>query len=227
MKDETKEKLYVRLDGGIGGATPDLLELAYGLVSRDAWTQDSTSLLWFLLGLAGFFGVGFVSAWVASAFIFKDESIKALLVKVFLVGVIISAVAVAVQTFPNLSISHVADGQVRRSVEELKIQRKKGCNECDIWFFNEEKQLLKKETFSDKKETQSFKIPHGATAFGIWNTEINPNEQQLKKNAEGKYHYQFDYERSYLNDLRRGFGRYDIRPFDAKFSQVNGEHKLT
>ena len=203
-----------------------MFNLVYGLVSHETWTQDSTSLLFFLLGLAGLFGIG-----VVSALLFKGDSIKALLfVKVFLVGVGLSAFVVIVQILPNLIMPHAVgdpSDQTQQSDGYLKIVGKNGCNECDIWFFNEDKQILKKEPFLDKTETQSFEIPHGATAFGIWNAEINQNEQQLEKNAKEEYHYQFDYERSYLNDLRRGFGRYDIRPLDAKFSQVNGESERT
>ena len=202
-----------------------MFDLVYGWLRDNAWTQDSTSLLYFLPGITAFFCIG-----VVSAFLFKGDSIKALLfVKVFLVGMSLAAFVVVVQIVPNLTMSHVPGdpSEPTQSNKYLKIVGKNGCNECDIWFFNEDKQILKKEAFSDKTETQSFEIPRGATAFGIWNTEINQNEHQLKKNAKGEYHYQFDYERNYVNDLRRGFGRYDIRPFDAKFSQVNGASERT
>ena len=75
---------------------------------------------------------------------------------------------------------------------------------------------------SDKGE-HFFDGPKDATKFGIRNVRSNADLKDLKANSVGEYRYQFDYEHSHVNDLRRGFGRYDVRLFNAKLSHVKDE----
>ena len=107
--------------------------------------------------------------------------------------------------------------------KNLTIEVRRDCRECELSFYKKHGQFLVKHRVPSDKGEHFFDVPKDAAKFGIRNVRISPDLKDLKANSAGEYRYQFDYEHGYVNDLRRGFGRYDVRPFNAKLSHVKDE----
>ena len=107
-----------------------------------------------------------------------------------------------------------------REVEEgdstnITILSKKDCKKCTLWFFNEEREPIYWMTFPEEAGEHSFPIPSGAKYVGIWNPTINQALSPLEFNDQPSYNFSFYYNYNPWNDLRRGLGNHNIRPYDS------------
>ena len=66
----------------------------------------------------------------------------------------------------------------------------------------------------DGEKIYTFSIPKETSKFGIWNEQINPKIWNLPPDGEATWSYEFQYKRNLWNDLRRGLGNYNVKPYD-------------
>ena len=101
----------------------------------------------------------------------------------------------------------------------LKLKPKTNCPKCSLWLYDENGRFLEKQPVPDEDGSHTFLIPGGSSKFGIWNEQINPRIWNLPSNQE-IWSYEYQYDRNFWNDLRRGLGNYNVRPHDLSVKHI-------
>ena len=125
---------------------------------------------------------------------------------------------------PQRSASGTQSEGVQGDREEpvLRITLLKGCPDCVVWIVDDQGRLLEEETLSGDEEDVRLALKSGSSYFGIWNAQINAKLWPIRSASVsgGTLNYEFDYGGNWMNDLRRGLGNYNIRPYDPLVSEV-------
>jgi hypothetical protein len=225
----TRAQFLIAAAAGIGGISPNLVNLAQGLTGGGI---DVPGLLYWL-GVVIFFVLG-----AAVALIFSETTHS----KAFFLGVSLPAFIAAAQTQHGLSVpvakppgqqtsllsfvseSHAqqappaatSPGTAAKEPRTVTIQPMQPCAQCELWFYDPNTNVLEKKLIPNLAQQITVEVPPGATQFGIWNKEINPRLWVLPKDPGVSPEYQFGYDYKALNDLKRGLGDYKVRPYDPR-----------
>lgn len=192
----------------------------------------------YFLGVLIFFALGCVMAWVFE----ETDRRRALFVGLSMPALISSAQtqldaryrpyaseppSEVRMTFPRiLSSVHAQTARTDsenppRDAQEktLTIDLLQECRGCVVvWTINGKKHHAPVDDLSSVVNDSIWvEVPLGVTdseqfEIGIWNSEINPKMWPFS--SESGLHYEFDYAGNPWNDIRRGLGNYNIRPFD-------------
>lgn len=107
--------------------------------------------------------------------------------------------------------------------KNLTIEVRRDCRECELSFYKKHGQFLVKHRVPSDKGEHFFRRSQRRSEIRNPERPEQSGLEGLESEFRGEYRYQFDYEHGYVNDLRRGFGRHDVRPFNAKLSHVKDE----
>lgn len=230
----TKRDLGIFVVAGIGGSASSLIDLATTLTRREPWSFGIS----YFIGVLIFFALGCVMAWVFE----ETDRRRALFVGLSMPALISSAQtqldarsrsyaseppSEVRMTFPRISSSVHAQTVRTDSENPLQDAREKTltidllqeCRGCVVvWTIDGKKHHAPVDDLSSVVDGSiSVEVPLGVTGserfeIGIWNSEINPKMWTLS--SDGGLRYNFDYAGNPWNDIRRGLGNYNIRPFD-------------
>ena len=232
----TRSQFLIGVAAGIGGIAPNLVNLAQGFTGR---TPEVPGWLYWV-GVGIFFLLG-----AAVALIFSETTHS----KAFFLGVSLPAFIAAAQTHQGREIpvatpagpatsllwfvgeAYAQQPQwpapVNPKTEEkdhrtLTVQPLQPCKQCELWFYNQQGNLLDKKYIPNLEEEVTVVVPPGATKFGIWNKKINPKLWVLPTDPKVDPHYSFTYDYSIWNDLKRGLGDYSVRQYDPNLQLAPG-----
>ena len=231
----TRKELGIFAAAGIGGSASSLIDLATTLTRGEPWSFGIS----YFLGVLIFFALGCVMAWV-----FEETDLRrALFVGLSMPALISSAqtqVDARSQRYAIESASEVrttfswifssVHAQTTRTDSDqrektLKIKLLQECRGCVVvWTINGEKHHAPVDDLrSADVETVSLRVTPSSKQFelGIWNSEINPKMWTLS--SDGGLSYDFDYAGNPWNDIRRGLGNYNIRPFDPILTAADAQ----
>lgn len=220
----SRAQILVGAAAGIGGSAPNLVNLAQGFISN----PPSVPGLFFYIGVAIFFLLG-----AAVALIFSETDFR----KAFFLGVSLPAFIAAAQSGPGPRLpidgakpvagitlfiasayaQPVAPplGTQKAISRSISVESHQPCVGCEIWFLNKAGRPIEKRYVPHLKGKLIFDVPNDATQFGIWNDKINPQIWELPTGSPKDVVYEFSYEYNRWNDLKRGLGDYNVRPYDG------------
>ena len=247
----TRPQILIVLSAGIGGAAPNLVDLAQIWTGKDPWIPG----LVYYLGLAIFFLVG---AFVALIF-HETDSRKAFFLGVSLPALIAAAQAHGPGTIPTqpaptqtqeapkdppepsgsllqvLPFAQAAEPSPRQdepaqithesdgepSEANLTLKFSKLCANCQLWLFDGAGKILGNQPVPSKFGVYDFVLPLETKSFGVWNGQINPQLWSLPQNQPA-WKYEVEPKKDLWNDLWRGLGDYSKKPYDLHVTPFDG-----
>lgn len=229
-----RDRLAVLLVAGVGGSAANWMDVATTLTNNGSWSYG----IGYFVGVAIFFGMGSFVGWVfgetnrARAF-FVGLSMPALISAAHTQAtaaqsqrepaqrepreVVLTVPAASLRVLPVLHAQPqnpqtAPHSQNPVSPDSLRLHLRRPCPGCAIHILDEEGRVLREHSL-DLLSAVELEVPPDATQFGIWNRSINPQLWPLS--PEHEWDYEFDYRGNLWNDIRRGLGNYNVRPYDA------------
>ena len=235
-----RSRVVILTIAGIGGAASSLLDLAATLTRGEPWSFGPG----YFLGGSVFFAFGCLLAWIFEEddrrrALFVGLSMPAFFataqtqidagsrqmpqaveptpvgqVSLFRVVPSVHARTDSASPMQDASEERRAGPTAAREKDILKIRLRKECPDCVVvWTVNGEQRQGRVEDLLSDDDVVSIEAASGSTRFGIWNMQINPKMWVVP--SDGARTYEFDYDGNRWNDFRRGFGNYNIRPYDS------------